>query len=597
MAKSIAISDCKDLSRLYTGRKQHRRLADSPLRPVHAIDCETDSNGDLFLIADSQGHYLDKNIDADSVIDFLFRREYEGSWNFAWNLSFDGSVILKLLGKELLQYTKTCRLNFRHGEYRIAYIPGKCLRIMKGHHSVVIYDIAQFYNKQQLVKAYQSNIGQLDKTYLEFKSQRSIFSKRFYRRNTSAVRDYCIKDCKMTKALAENWIKIFHDAFGFYPARWFSAGYLAEKVLVNNGISFPTFDSIPYEVQDLAFKSYFGGRFEIHKRGFIGQAYLYDINSAYPAAIASLPNLTDGRWITASKIHPKARIGFFEITADMPDVKPVPPFPFRKNGIVVFPSGRFRTFVTLDELKACENPEYYRIVRSWQFVPNSNYQPYAHFIESLYEKRLLLKERKDPMQLPVKIILNSFYGKAGQKVNRVIGNLFNPVIFAYITGFTRAKLYRFVIDNDLESKVVSFATDSVCITKDLGLKSNRLGDFSLDKSSNDVYYLQNGIYRFNGVWKQRGLGNLKGRTLEHIDTIEKDGRLYLVLKPTRSASLRECIIQGRIQDIGKIRPIRRLVNLNADRKRFWLGTLKSINGKVCNESLPISLSHFGKDEI
>jgi hypothetical protein len=43
---------------------------------------------------------------------------------------------------------------------------------------------------------------------------------------------------------------------------------------------------------------------------------------------------------------------------------------------------------------------------------------------------------------------------------------------------------------------------------------------------------------------------------------------------------RECIIQGRIRDIGKIRPIRRLVNLNADRKRFWLGTLKSID-EVC----------------
>jgi arylsulfatase A-like enzyme len=32
----------------------------------------------------------------------------------------------------------------------------------------------------------------------------------------------------------------------------------------------------------VAFKSYFGGRFEILKRGFIGHAYLFDINSAYP---------------------------------------------------------------------------------------------------------------------------------------------------------------------------------------------------------------------------------------------------------------------------------------------------------------------------
>lgn len=60
----------------------------------------------------------------------------------------------------------------------------------------------------------------------------------------------------------------------------FPLGYLAEKVLINNRIEIPKFDSIPYEIQDLAFQSYFGGRFEILKRGFIGTAYLYDINSA-----------------------------------------------------------------------------------------------------------------------------------------------------------------------------------------------------------------------------------------------------------------------------------------------------------------------------
>ncbi len=32
----------------------------------------------------------------------------------------------------------------------------------------------------------------------------------------------------------------------------------------------------------------------------------------------------------------------------------------------------------------------------------------------------------NPMQLPIKIILNSIYGKTGQKVNRIIGNFFNP---------------------------------------------------------------------------------------------------------------------------------------------------------------------------
>ncbi|MGI0021184.1 MAG: DNA polymerase, partial [Nitrososphaera sp.] len=377
----------------------------------------------------------------------------------------------------------------------------------------------------------------------------------------------------MTKRLSEKWINLYHDFAGFYVARWYSAGYLAEKFLINNGIAFPSFDSIPYPVQELAWRSYVGGRIEVLRRGFIGHANQYDINSAYPHKIANLPDLTDGRWIQAKAIHPDARIGFFEIVANIPDTKRVAPFPFHVPGSVLFPTGRFKTYVTIDELRVCENEDYYRILRSWQYIPNTDRKPYKGFIESLYDKRLALKQAGNPLQLPIKVVMNSIYGKTGQKVNRVIGNLFNPVIFANITGSTRAQMYRFVVDNGLEGDVVAFATDAICTARDLDIKSSRLGDFSFDKSGDDVYYLQNGIYRFNEKWKLRGIGSIGGKTVEHIDNIEKDGRLYLVLTPTRSASLRECIIQGRIQDIGKIKPVRRLVNLNADRKRLWLGTL------------------------
>jgi hypothetical protein len=597
MAQPIPVTDYRDLSRLHTGRKQVRRCANSELRPVYALDTET-YNGDIFLIADSDGEYLDIDLTADSILHFLFDRKYQGAWNFFWNLRYDASVILKLLGKNLMAYAQTRRLNFTHGEFKLQYIPGKCLRIMKGHKSVLFFDIAQFFSSGALVKAYQENIGPVDSGYHEFKSLRDQFSRRFYRRHTSAIRNYCIQDCRMTKQLAEKWISLFYKAANFYPARWYSSGYIAEKFLINNGVCFPTFDSVPYAIQEMAYRSSVGGRFEILKRGFIGHANLYDINSAYPHKVAYLPDLNDGRWIGRKAIHPDAKLGFFAIKANIPDTKRVPPFPFKANSVVIFPSGRFKTYVTLDELRACEDDSYYRILNSWQFVSNDpDSHPYKEFIEELYRKRRELKDSNDPLQLPIKTIMNSIYGKTGQKVNRVIGNLFSPVIFASITGSTRAQMYRFVIDKDLEDDVVSFATDSICTTKDLDLKSSRLGDFSLDRRGDDVYYLQNGIYRFNGKWKLRGVGSTGGKTVEHIETIEKAGRLYLVLTPTRSASLRECIIQNRIQDIGKIRPIRRLVNLNADRKRLWLDRLKSLDDGVCNDSMPISLNYFTKEEI
>ena len=201
------------------------------------------------------------------------------------------------------------------------------------------------------------------------------------------------------------------------------------------------------------------------------------------------------------------------------------------------------------------------------------------------------------MQLPIKIILNSIYGKTGQKVNRIIGNLFNPVIFSFITGFARAQLYQFVIKNGIERNVVAFATDSICTTKKLNIDSNKLGEFSFEKSSDDVFYLQNGFYRFDGKWKQRGLGKLGSKELEHIKTFERNGKLLYKMRVLRNTRLRSSIIQNKLQDIGKIKPITKEINLNADRKRSWFEKLTDINSKNLNDSLPFSLNYFNKNEI
>lgn len=595
MAEPIHITDFKDIRKLRTKRPQNRDPARSKLRPIHALDTET-YQGNVFLIADSDGRFLDE-ITPDNTIKFLFHKKYQNSWNFFYNLGYDAEVILKLLGSELYRYRKTRKLSFRFQDYKIEYYPNKCLKINKGHHSVLFYDIAQFYDRKSLSIAYQNNIGKLSESYLAMKDKRSEFSTWYYNHNKKKIRNYCIQDCILTKQLAEKWINLFHDAFSFYPAKWPSSGYLAEKVLINNRVNFPKFDSIPYEIQDLALRSYFGGRFEMLKRGFIGKAYLYDINSAYPYAITQIPDLVRGKWIQRKSIHKDAKLGFFEIESDIPDHTYIPPFPFKANGQIVFPSGKFITYVTLAELLACENDSWYTIRNSWQFVPDSDAHPYKKFIEGWYQKRLELKQNGSPMQLPIKIILNSIYGKTGQKVNRIIGNLFNPVIFSFITGFARAQLYRFVIKNDIERDMVAFATDSICTTKKLDVDSNQLGEFSFEKSADDVFYLQNGFYRFDHTWKQRGLGKLGSKEIEHIDTFEKNGKLLCQLEVKRSSRLRSSILQENLAEIGKIKSITREINLNADRKRLWLGKIDSLESHTMNDSMPISLNYFTKDEI
>ena len=69
------------------------------------------------------------------------------------------------------------------------------------------------------------------------------------------------------------------------------------------------------------------------------------------------------------------------------------------------------------------------------------------------------------------------------------------------------------------------------------------------------------------------------------------------IKLLRSARLRSSILQNNISEIGKIKEYEREVNLNADRKRFWLGAIKSIDDKIMNESMPLSLNHFKIEQI
>ena len=596
----IPTSNAKTLDGIRT-RKQNRNPNTSKLpRYCVGIDTETE-NGDIFLIADSDGNYFDGVITFERVAEFLF--QHEGEWIFCYNLSYDAECILKLLPEEILkQYKWKKELKFQYKNYKIHYIDRKKLTISKGKHSVSCYDIAQYYDNKPLDVASESIGIILDQKYLELKKKRSIFSKFHYSRHKREIRAYCIEDCRLTKELSEHWIATFEAVFEFYPNNWISAGYLAEKVLINNNIPIPLFNELPYSVQEIARKSFYGGRFELIKRGFIGECFLYDINSAYPYSLTKLPDITNGRWFESNKIHPKATIGFFFIEANVSDKVKIAPFPFvKKNRTICYPSGKFRTYVTLDELLMVkDDPKInYKIIESWQFIPKKNCSyPFKKFIEKQYYKRLELKQENNPLEKAIKIVLNSIYGKMAQRTNKVIGNLFNPVIASYITGFTRMQLYKFTKENNLDNHVVAYATDSIaCQKKITGLDSMKLGEMKLDKKANDVVFLSNGFYRFNGMWKQRGIGydHAKKIEIEHLDTkISRDGQLYISVKSTKITHIKSGILFNRLKDVGKITPYEKKMNLNSDKKRFWLNSLESLDDEKMCDSMPIPIDLVGE---
>lgn len=612
---SCPVSKAYDLDDLRYVR-QYRRVGASELRPIVAIDTET-YKGNIIVLADSAGNFIEyPNITFERVTHFLFRHEYK--WIFCWNLSYDGDIIAKLLGDVLYKYKETKSLNFSYQDretdstFKIRYIENKSLTISKGHHSVTIYDIAQYFDKAPLPQAYVDNIKRrLPAEYLAMKAKRAYFTLRYYRDHKNLVRGYCIQDCVYTKALAEYFIRIFHNSYGFYPNRWLSAGYLAEKVLIANGIKVPYFHDIEYPIQKMARACFYGGRFEMHRKGFVGKAYDYDINSAYPYAMTTIPDPTKGKWFDSDVLDPDARLGFFRIVGQVHSSVRIAPFPFRTRwGMIMYPFGKFETYVTLPELLAVNAVDSskmtFKVLEGYQFIPDkgdedSNYI-FRNFIVDLYRKRQIQKKNGDPQQLTSKLVLNSMYGKTAQKtkVGRgkpLMGNLFCPVIASHITGVTRAQLFTMVHEKSLEENMVSFATDSITTVKPLpGIVSNDLGGMKLADSASDMYCIQNGFRKSNGKWKLRGLGYDKERKIEieHKESVETpDGRVILVLERKRPQRLKSAILRERIHDIGRFKIDKREVDLNADTKRFWPERITSIHSELCVGSVPLDVNLDG----
>jgi len=576
-------------------KKQFRRKAVSDRRKIYALDTETTQQGELLVLADNEGNYIDlEKSKINHVLKFLFSKRYEGSWCFFYNLHFDARIILKMILRELSEkdlnrfyYTFRCKIQ----GYSIHYIEEKKLSIRKGKHSVTFFDIAQFYSKS-LLEAYKTNIKKpLPDHYQSMKESRSDFSRDYYKRHKKQMRNYCIDDCILTKELAEHWCDIFYKAFLFYPSHWISSGYLAEKVLINQGVNITKFDDIPLEVQEIAWNCYVAGRIELVTRGQSEKAYIYDINSAYPYAMTTIPEPTNGTWIQSTKLIKNALLGFFKIKCNIPNTKHITPFFFKVRGKIIFPKGEFITYATLDEIKSCEDSSWFTIIDSWQYTDPNPFYPFKRIIEELYEKRQILKKNKDPLELPIKIILNSMYGKTMQTTENKTGNMFNPVLGTTICGKARAMLYQTIMSNDMERDVIFIYTDSISTTKKLNLDSKELGGFSEDFEGS-IYTLQSGFYSKNGYFERsRGVGHLGDETIIHKETkTDSKGRLVYEFEKKKVGTLKLNIKQNTLDNIGAFTTVTKKLKLNGDRGRMWWGKLSDVRLKERNISTPFDLS-------
>lgn len=311
--------------------------------------------------------------------------------------------------------------------------------------------------------------------------------------------------------------------------QWFGPGQAAQKWLGLVGC--PPGEEIrevvPQWARDAGRESYYGGWFEIFAHGIIdGNSYGYDINSAYPYGISTLPCLLHGEWTRGTgRMSPLARnaIRLVNVTV-RGNSQRIGCMPFRR------PDGSIARFqhqsgwYWWDEIKAAIAAGAI-IASSVKVAEWIQYDPCAckpplQDIRELYQGRLDVG-KNSPAGKGKKLIYNSAYGKLAQSVGAP--KFTNSIYASRITALCRIQILNAIATHPTKSdSLVMVATDSVVFKERhpfLNIHETELGAWDETKHTNLTLFMP-GVY-WDDTTRQRIADNespkLKSRGIPAID--------------------------------------------------------------------------------
>ena len=459
-------------------------------KDIHrAFDTETNYTGDIVLLSDDQGRKV-WNPDLDEILYFLSYKWYRESINWFYNLRFDIESILKHLPeehlKEILEDSRT-----EYKTWKLSYIPSKYFSIADDKkHKVEFFDIAQFYH---------TSLDNASKEYLgdtkSIADVKGIMEYSYYDKVQKVIAEYCKHDCELTKGLAELTYKGVLDCKMPF-AKPYSTASLSEIAFLKE-CDIPEYLDVPVGANRYAYWSYYGGWFELMKRGYHGDTiYEYDINSAYPHAMRNLADTRDLDWQRTTSIHKDAVIGMYQVILTPKRSTHISPLQIRTEKVSVHPHTSTVRYVVDDEIAMLKDVYKVKVVGGWEGFGDNVRYPFRDFVEKLYQNKADYKNKNQMMYDAVKKVLNGFYGKNIQRVDGKIGNCFNPIYAAKTTASCRRQIWEAIKDHQQE--VIGIQTDSCMMTEEIDLD---LGD-GLGQWGRDVY--SEGIFLLSGVYEMEG---------------------------------------------------------------------------------------------
>lgn len=285
---------------------------------------------------------------------------------------------------------------------------------------------------------------------------------------------------RLENRLLANVMRIYNGGFTamgvtLNKQQFFGPGQAAQQWLTNRVKkgAFITHEQIggitPDWVIDTWRRTYYGGRFEILYHGIVpDEAREYDIQSAYPDAIRSLPCLCGTQWretasVELDSLTPAQQALTIVHTYVESSQARIGPLPHRtKAGAIVYPQNTYGWY-QLTEIEAAMNSgligrmEVDSIVYPTRLC---NHPPPLAALADLFAQRLAVG-KATPHGKALKLIYNSVYGKFAQSIGQP--KYGNPIYASMITSSCRTRILQVIGEHDLDA-LVMIATDGIYYT-------------------------------------------------------------------------------------------------------------------------------------
>lgn len=299
-------------------------------------------------------------------------------------------------------------------------------------------------------------------------------------------------------------------------------------------------------------ESRYGGRCEVFQTGPVrGRIHEFDINSSYPSAmkVEQFPLLDTVQLSPSRPNFEKA--GVARCTVKAPNVEfPLLPYKRPNESKLLFPIGQFTGTWTYPELREALS-QGYKILKIHDAIQyDLGDSPFAVYMDFLYQKRMIEKDKDELMSYTLKILMNALFGKWGEEgeltvisrgkrhTMRQVPKHSNMVWASYVLAYGRLNLYRYMQMASMVGTLLYTDTDSIFVKTSKQdppfVGSKELGKLGYKGSYTFAHFKLPKLYQVDNRYKAKGVPDDKRHKFpQHLKKVFFEEGVAEFLKPYR----------------------------------------------------------------